>query len=348
MSARVYLDWNATAPLRPEARAAMGAAMDLLGNPSSVHAEGRAAKAMMERARNDLAHALGAEGADIVFTSGATEAAALACAGRELHCAGVEHDAVLAWCSPDLPTDKAGQVNVANPAQTALQLANSETGILQDLPTGLAVCDMTQAFGKLPLAFNWLGCDMGLISAHKFGGPKGIGAVVLRQGVDCAAQLRGGGQEMGRRAGSENLIGIAGFAAAAKAAARDLSDGVWDKVAELRDILNLALSDGGFQTISVGNTERRLPNTLCVIAPGWKGESQVMAMDLAGFAVSAGSACSSGKVRASRVLTAMGFSEALAAQAVRISLGPDTTQEQVLRFAGVWAQNHKRVLSRVA
>ena len=347
MSERVYLDWNATTPMRPEARAAMIAAMDVLGNPSSVHAEGRRAKALIERARDDIAQALGADGADVVFTSGATEAAALACAGRGLHCAPLEHEAVLAWCCDDLAVDGAGGVTVANPARTALQLANSETGIVQDVPAGLAVCDMTQAFGKLPVSFNWLGCEMGLVSAHKLGGPKGVGALVLRRGIDFSPQLRGGGQEMGRRAGTENLIGIAGFAAAASAAARDLADGVWDKVAELRNILDLALSGFGFQTISVGNSLRRLPNTLCMIAPGWKGETQVMAMDMAGFAVSAGSACSSGKVRPSRVLTAMGYTDAVAAQAIRISLGPDTTRAQVLQFADVWGREYKRITSRV-
>lgn len=345
---RIYLDWNATTPLRPEARAAMIAAMEVVGNPSSVHAEGRAAKALMERARGQIAGALGAEGADIVFTSGATEAAALACAGRGLACAPVEHEAVAAWCDAGLAVDSAGRVTVLDPAQTALQLANSETGVVQDLPQGLAVVDLTQGFGKLPVAFNWLGCDMGLVSAHKLGGPKGVGALVLRRGLDVAAQLKGGGQEMGRRAGTENLIGIAGFAAAAEAAARDLADGVWARVAEIRNILDSALSALEFGIISVGNSGPRLPNTLNLIAPGWKGETQVMAMDLAGFAVSAGSACSSGKVRASRVLKAMGYDEAAAGQAIRISLGPDVTEDQVLRFAESWARDYKRIRSRVA
>ncbi len=345
---RVYLDWNATTPLRAEARAAMIAAMDTLGNPSSVHAEGRAAKSLMERSRAKIAAALGAEGADIVFTAGATEAAALACAGRGLSCAEVEHEAVAAWCSPELAVDAAGLVTVVEPARTALQLANSETGVVQDLPEGLAVSDLTQGFGKLPLAFNWLGCQMGLISAHKLGGPKGIGALVVKRGVEVAAQMRGGGQEMGRRAGTENLIGIAGFAAAAEAAAKDLADGVWQEVAEIRNILDSALSAHEFNTISVGNSGKRLPNTLNLIAPGWKGETQVMAMDLAGFAVSAGSACSSGKVRASRVLKAMGFEEGLASQAIRISIGPGVTAEQVLRFADAWARDYRRIRARVA
>lgn len=343
---RIYLDWNATAPLRPEAKAAMIAAMELVGNPSSVHAEGRAAKALRERARGQIAAALGADGADVIFTSGATEAAALACAGRGLACAAVEHDAVLAWCDASLPVVPSGRVVIADPARTALQLANSETGIVQDLPEGLAVCDLTQGFGKLPIAFNWLGCQMGLVSAHKLGGPKGIGALVLRQGLDVTSQMRGGGQEMGRRAGTENLIGIAGFAAAAEAAMRDLARGVWEEVAQIRNILDSALSSFGFETISVGNDVARLPNTLCLIAPGWKGETQVMAMDLAGFAISAGSACSSGKVKASRTLKAMGFDEALAGQAIRVSLGPGVTREDVLRFAEVWGREYARIRSR--
>ncbi len=345
---RSYLDWNATTPLRPEAKAAMVAAMEVVGNPSSVHAEGRAAKALIEKARAQVAAALGAEGADIVFTSGATEAAALACAGRGLACAAVEHEAVAAWCDGVLPVDGQGRVTVTDPARTALQLANSETGVLQDLPQGLAVSDLTQGFGKLPLAFNWLGCDMGLIAAHKLGGPKGVGALVLRRGLDVSPQLKGGGQEMGRRAGTENLIGIAGFGAAAAAAARDLADGVWERVAEIRNILDSALSAQGFETISVGKSVPRLPNTLCLIAPGWKGETQVMAMDLAGFAVSAGSACSSGKVRASRVLRAMGYDEERAAQAIRISIGPSTTEEEVLRFAEAWSRDYRRIRSRAA
>lgn len=343
---RLYQDWNATAPLRPEAKAAMIAAMEVVGNPSSVHAEGRAAKALLERARGQIAEALGADGADIVFTSGATEAAALACAGRDLACAPVEHEAVAAWCEASLPVDAAGRVAVAMPERTALQLANSETGILQDLPTGLAVSDLTQAFGKVPLAFNWLGCAMGLVSAHKLGGPKGVGALILRRGLDVAAQMRGGGQEMGRRAGTENLIGIAGFAAAAEASARDLANGVWDEVAEIRNILDSALSSAAPQTISVGKGAARLPNTLCLVAPGWKGETQVMAMDLAGFAVSAGSACSSGKVRASRVLRAMGLDEALAGQAIRVSIGPGVTREDVLRFADSWTKAYAKARAR--
>ncbi|MFN3937479.1 MAG: cysteine desulfurase family protein [Gemmobacter sp.] len=347
MRQRVYLDWNATTPLRPEARAAMVAAFDAVGNPSSVHAEGRAARAIVERARADLAEALGAGGADIVFTSGATEAAALALAGRGLACAGVEHEAVLAWCEPRLAADAAGAVRVDQPGESTLQLANSETGLVQTLPPGLAVSDLTQGFGKLPLAFDWLGCDMGFVSAHKIGGPKGVGALVVRRGVELAPQLRGGGQELGRRAGTENVPGIAGFAAAAKAAVRDLSEGVWDRVSGIRNILESALSAEANRTISVGKDGVRLPNTLCLATPGWKGETQVMQMDLAGFAISAGSACSSGKVRASRTLLAMGLGEAIAESAIRVSLGPQTTETEVLRFAEAWLRQYRRATLRV-
>ncbi|MDX1780016.1 MAG: cysteine desulfurase family protein [Thalassovita sp.] len=345
---RVYLDHNATTPLRDEARAAMVAAMDVYGNPSSVHAEGRAAKALVEKARAQVAAALGAEGADIVFTSSATEAAALFCAGKGLHGAAVEHDAVAAWVETNLPVDAEGGVTVTKPANSVLQLANSETGVLQDLPEGLALSDMTQGFGKLPLAFNWSGAVAAVVSAHKLGGPKGIGALVIRRGTDIAAQLKGGGQEMGRRAGTENVIGIAGFGAAAEAAARDLAGGKWDRVAALRDKMEAAIAEGAPGTVFAGQKAERLPNTSCFATAGWKGETQVMQMDLAGFAISAGSACSSGKVRASRVLTAMGYGEDVAASAIRVSLGLETKEEDVMRFVETWLAKRKKFHARAA
>lgn len=348
MRTRTYLDWNATAPLRAEARTAMAAAMEIVGNPSSVHAEGRAAKAMIEAARVEVAEAFGADGADIVFTSGATEAAALALAGRGLRCAAIEHDAVTSWCQADVPVAPDGLVRVDDAAATALQLANPETGVMQDLPDGLAATDATQAFGKVPVAFNWLGAGMAMISAHKLGGPKGMGALVLRQGLSVAPRILGGGQEMGRRSGTENVIGIAGFGAAAKAAARDLAVGVWQEVAELRDLLEAAVADAAPGTIFAGQGARRLPNTSCIVTSGWKGETQVMQMDLAGFAISAGSACSSGKVKLSRVLQAMGFDERTSASAIRVSLGPQTTKDEVLRFADAWAAAHGKFRAKAA
>jgi cysteine desulfurase len=343
---RTYLDWNATTPVREESKAAMREAMEIAGNPSSVHTEGRAAKMALERAREDVAAALGAEGADIVFTSGTTEAASMVLAGHGIQCAPVEHSAVKIWCDPVLAVDHQGIVTVEDPARSSLQLANNETGVIQTLPEGLASSDLTQAFGKVPFAFNWLGITAGFVSAHKLGGPKGIGALVLRKGTDVQAMIRGGGQEQGRRAGTENLIGIMGFAAAAKAAQKDLDAGLWDEVAARRDALEARLLDAAPGAKIAGYGARRLPNTTCILTSGWKGETQVMQMDLAGFAVSAGSACSSGKVRASGALQAMGFSDAEAQSAIRISISPSLGDDQLNRFAEAWETAYGRWLER--
>ena len=211
-------------------------AMDVVGNPSSVHAEGRAAKGLIETARLQVAEAVGASGADVVFTSGATEAAALALAGRALMAAPIEHDAVDAWVDARLSVMD-GSVVVDDPAKSVVQLANSETGIVQALPSGLAVSDITQGFGRVPFAFSWSGVQMVFLSAHKFGGPKGVGALIMPQGTDLAAQIKGGGQEMGRRSGTENVVAIAGMGAAALAAQADLAAGKWDEIEKLRNIL---------------------------------------------------------------------------------------------------------------
>lgn len=319
----------------------MLAAMDVVGNPSSVHAEGRAAKGVVETARQQIAEAVGASGADVVFTSGATEAAALALAGRGLKAAPIEHDAVHAWVDTCLAVVD-GAVQVDDPAGSCVQLANSETGIVQDLPQGLAVSDITQGFGKVPFAFSWSGVQMVFLSAHKFGGPKGVGALIFPQGTDIAAQIKGGGQEMGRRSGTENVVAIAGMGAAAVAAQADLAAGKWERVAKLRNILERAIEASEKSTIFVGKGSQRLPNTSCFASPGWKGETQVMAMDLAGFAVSAGSACSSGKVKTSRVLQALGLDDEVASSAIRVSLGIETTEDEVLRFAQAWSEKRAR------
>ena len=324
----------------------MIAAMDLVGNPSSVHGEGRAAKALVERARAQVADAIGASGADVVFVSGSTEAAALACKGRGLLGAQIEHDAVKGWIDARLPVDGQGRVTVDDPARSAVQWANSETGVVQDLPKGLAVSDITQGVGRLPFAFSWSEIGMVFLSAHKFGGPKGIGALVFPAGTDIAAQITGGGQEMGRRSGTENVIGIAGMGAAITAAMRDLQDGVWERVEKLRNILESGVEAFEKETILVGNESARLPNTSCLLTRGWKGEAQVMVMDLAGFAISAGSACSSGKVKASGVLRAMGFDETDAASAIRVSLGPENTEEDVTRFVDVWTEKFAKHRAR--
>ena len=347
MNQRIYLDHNATTPLRAEARAAMLAAMDVVGNPSSVHFEGRGAKAIVERARSQISQAFGVGAHDIVFTSSATEAAALALKDRGFHAGDVEHDAVAAWVRPDLAVIE-GRIAVIDAATTALQLANSETGIVQDVPHGVGFCDMTQAFGKLATSFAWSGADMACASAHKLGGPKGVGCLLMKPGQEIMAQIHGGGQEMGRRAGTENVIGIAGFGAAAEAAARDLADGKWAPIEKLRNILEKVLEASGKPLILVGTGSTRLPNTSCFAAPGWKGETQVMQMDLAGFAVSAGSACSSGKVKASRVLRAMGYDDDVASCAIRVSLGLETTEDEVEQFATAWLAAYERFLARKA
>ena len=272
----------------------------------------------------------------------------MALAGRDISGAFIEHDAVRAWINEDLASDADGVVQPQEPEKSTLQLANSETGVVQSLPSGLAVTDATQAFGKLPMAFNWLGADMAIVSAHKLGGPKGIGALVMKRGIDLVARLKGGGQEMGRRAGTENIIGAVGFSAAAKAAQLDIESGAWQRVEKLRDLLESTIENDAKETIFFGKGATRLPNTSCFAITGWKGETQVMQMDLAGFAISAGSACSSGKVKASAVLQAMGYDATTASSAIRVSLGCDNTEDDVLRFAESWLAQWRKFRARAA
>ncbi|WP_420014319.1 cysteine desulfurase family protein [Sulfitobacter sediminis] len=347
----------------------MQAAMDVMGNPSSVHAEGRAAKALIERARAQVAALVGCTRAQVIFTSSATEAAALAVAQKDRHGGGfaalpTEHDCMRVWSEVDMPSafDSAGAFDasafdaVIGEALVAVSAANSETGVM--LPdrsvaaragAGQAVvCDITQMAGKMPIRFGDTKPAYAILSAHKLGGPKGVGAFINFTADDPTPILRGGGQEMNRRSGTENVIGIAGFGAAAEAAAQDVASGRWDRVAELRNILENALEASAKKTIFVGKGAPRLPNTSCLIAEGWKGETQVMQMDLAGFAISAGSACSSGKVKASTVLRAMGFDEVQASGAIRVSLGLETTKEDVLRFADTWLAKREKHEQRAA
>ena len=341
MKPRTYLDWNATAPLRPQARAAMLAAMELPGNPSSVHAEGRAARAAVERARAQVAAAVGCAPGQVIFTSGATEAAGVLAGFGRVTVQPTAHDAVFAH-----RRDGDGD----GPSVHAMGLANSETGIVSDLPergpdgwpvpgappADLLLLDITQAVGRIPFSFAWSGADMAILSAHKLGGPKGVGALILRDGLAVPALALGGGQETGRRAGTENVIGIAGFGAAAEDAMRDLDAGAMARVEKLRNILEETLASAFPMTIFVGQGAARLPNSACIATPGWKAETQVMQMDLAGYAISAGAACSSGKVRPSRVLTAMGLDDETARSAIRVSLGPMTTEDEIRGFCAAW------------
>jgi cysteine desulfurase len=366
---RVYLDWNATTPLRPEARAAMAAAWDLGGNPSSVHAEGRAARRLVEDARAVVAGAVGTDARNVVFTSGGTEANSLALTPglrrnsglpiNRLVVSSIEHASILAGgrFPPDaieiVGVGEAGIVDLGRlramladgpPALVSVMSANNETGALQ--PTaeiadivhgagGMLHVDAIQSFGKIRFDIKELKADLLSVSAHKLGGPKGAGALVLSEGLGgLEALLRGGGQELGRRAGTENVAGIAGFGAAAKAALASLDDDM-ARAEKLRNRLETGLR----QTCGVfvfSETAPRLPNTTLFTVPGLKAETAVIGFDLEGIAVSSGSACSSGKVQPSHVVEAMGFGPEPAKGAVRLSLGWSTTEADIDRCLEAW------------
>jgi cysteine desulfurase len=369
MADRVYLDWNATTPLRPEAKVAMAGAWDFCGNPSSVHAEGRQARRLVEDARGAIATAVGGRPQDIVFSSGGTEANALALMPglrrnasapvQRLLASAVEHTSVLSGgrFSPEAIgtiavtrsglldlDDLRGKLDGGPPALVSVMLANNETGAVQPVAEaadivhaagGLLHVDAMQAFGKVLFDINVIKADLVTLSAHKIGGPKGVGAVVLAEGVQgLEPLLRGGGQELGRRAGTENVAGISAFGAAAKAAMAALRDDA-ARLEALRD----TLEDGLRQTpgmIVFSEDVPRLPNTTLFTAPGLKAETAVIGFDLAGIAVSSGSACSSGKVQPSHVLAAMGFGRELAQGAVRLSLGWSTSGADIDLALKAW------------
>jgi len=351
-----YLDANATEPLRPEARAAAIAAMDLVGNPSSVHAAGRAARRVLEDARAVIAGRYGVAPGSVVFTSGGTEANALAIhalrAGRRMIVGATEHDAVRA-AAPDaqvLPVDASGVADLGvlaelvaqGPALVCLMLANNETGTLQPVEAAAALCrrhgallhvDAVQAAGRIPMA---MAGDSMALSSHKLGGPKGAGALLLGPGVDVGPLVAGGGQERGRRGGTPALPAIAGFAAAASAPIPD--------VAGLRDAAEAAAVGCG--AVVLGGTHR-LPNTACLALPGVRADTQVIALDLAGVQVSAGAACSSGKVGVSHVLQAMGCGE-LAGHAIRVSLPWNAAEADVAAFIQAYADMAARLRKMAA
>ena len=369
MPDRVYLDWNATTPLRPEARAAMAAAWDLAGNPSSVHAEGRQARRLVEEARAEVAGAVGALLRNVVFTSGGTEANALALtpglrrgAGspvERLLVSAIEHASVLA--GGRFPAAVIGTIGVTSaglldldrlrsalesgpPALVSVMLANNETGAVQPVAEaaeivhaagGLLHVDAIQAFGKIPFDTKALNADLMTISAHKIGGPKGVGALILAEGMlGPEPLLRGGGQERGHRAGTENVAGIAGFGAAVKAAmsSRD-RDAI--RLENLRNRLERGLRQAPGAVV-FSEDAPRLPNTTLFTVPGLKAETAVIGFDLGGIAVSSGSACSSGKVQPSHVLAAMGFGPETAQGAVRLSLGWSTSDQDIDRCLEAW------------
>ena len=378
MSGRVYLDYNATAPTRPEVRTAMAEAMELHGNPSSVHEEGRGARALIEQAREKVAALVGAEPRQVIFTSGGTESNVTALSPANVNredpdgvvcfMPGIEHPSVLAYgrFAPQsvrkIAVTGDGVIDVGaledeitehNAAagkasfMVSVMRANNETGALQPVSEisgivrqhgGILHCDSVQAAGKIPLDIKALGAHMMSLSAHKIGGPHGVGALVLGEGFASLPSplLVGGGQELRARSGTENVAGIIGFGAAAECAARGLD--VIAGLAPLRDRLEAEIAARAPNAVFFSQNTERLPNTTNFAVPGMKADTLVIAFDLAGVAVSAGASCSSGKVERSHVLEAMNADEDAARGAIRVSLGWNTREEDVDKFIDEWAR----------
>jgi len=359
---QTYLDYNATAPLKGEVIEAVRAALGRTGNPSSVHGFGREARRALERAREAVAAMVGAAPGQVVFTSGGTEANNQALCGSPgvVVVSAVEHDSVLA-AVPDAGravVDREGRVELARldeqlgraaPALVSVMLANNETGVIQPVREVIEVarrhgarvhCDAVQAGGKLAIDMATLGVDFLTLSAHKLGGPQGVGALVVGAGIEPAALLRGGGQERRWRPGTENLAGIVGFGCACELA---MADTGWRRrTSALRDRLEQEIEAIAPAARVFGRGAERLPNTSCLTMPGVGNQTQLIEFDLAGIAVSTGSACSSGKVGPSHVLAAMGVDPAEAASAVRVSFGWASTVEDVERFVEVWGRLYAR------
>ena len=372
MVERSYFDWNATAPLRPQAAEALRAALSVPGNPSSVHAEGRAARRLVEEAREDVAALVGARPGDVVFTSSGTEANMLALTPaiqtaderrprEKLLISAIEHSSVRTGgrfprdAVADIAVDADGRVDLAALADAlakasrplvSIMLANNETGVVQPIAQAAAIVhaaggllhvDAVQAAGRIACDINALGADLLTLSAHKIGGPKGVGALIrAREDIHFPDPLiRGGGQERGLRAGTENVAGIAAFGAAA-AAVRRQGAAEADHMRALRDKLEAGLKAVAPGAVIFGEKAERLPNTTLFATEGMKAETAVISFDLEGIAVSSGAACSSGKVQPSHVLAAMGVSPTLTRGAVRLSLGWTSTEADVERFLGAW------------
>lgn len=381
MLQRINLDANAGAPLLPEARDATMAVLEVMANPSSVHAEGRRSRAFVETARSDVAAAIGVAPANVIFTSGATEAAALALTPRvfvdgtlapagRLYVGATEHPCVLAGGRFDpslltvLPVERSGRIDLAaldralaehdesaGVPYVALMLANNESGVIHPVAEAARVakrhgayvfCDAVQALGRIPVDIGTLGVDFLALSAHKIGGPQGAGALVLAdEAVQPEPLLTGGGQERRRRAGTENVAAIAGFGIAAKHAVAHLSD--VERLAALRAELERELLLVSAGTRVFGAEAERLPNTTLFAVPGVAAEKAVMAFDLEGVGVSAGSACSSGKVAESHVLRAMGAPAAMAGSGIRVSLPHSASAADIEGFVAAWRAIHTRM-----
>jgi cysteine desulfurase len=368
MPSRVYLDHNAGAPLRAEARDAIAAALEIGANPSSVHAPGRAARAVIERARGQIAALAGVAPGSIVFTSGATEANNLALKGAPVArrlASAVEHVSVLDVADRErVPVDPRGIVDLAalasmldssTPTLVSVMAANNETGVIQPIVEiarivhdagALVHCDAAQIPGRAPLAPIVAVCDLVSLSSPKIGGPQGAGTLIVREGIDLKPQIVGGGQERRLRAGTENLSGVVGFGAAAEAVLVEESIA---RVVALRDRLEAGAQLLAPEAVVIGIDAPRLPNTSALALPGIPAESQILSLDLAGIAVGAGAACSSGKIARSHVLAAMGIDDDIAAATIRVSLGPTTTEADVDAFLAAWSALRTRArANRVA
>ena len=363
----LYLDYNATTPLKPQVRALMHDIFSDIGNASSVHGFGRAARGRIEYAREQVASLAGVFSNQVIFTSGATESNNTVLkhfSGQRVFVSAIEHSSVLESV-PDvqkIPVTKEGIIDMATfeallhngppPALISIMLVNNETGVIQPVaemarlakkihPGVFIHTDAVQAAGRIPIDFPALHVDYLSLSAHKMGGPQGVGTLIVAPGASSAVLLHGGGQEKRQRAGTENVAGIAGFGLAAELAVKDMA--AFQKLATWRDRLEAALKAAAPEAVFFGQTAPRVANTSNIALPGAPAEMQLMALDLEGIAVSSGSACSSGTIKPSHVLLAMSADSGLAASALRISLGWSTTESEVARLIGVWTQMRNRI-----
>jgi len=380
-----YLDYNATAPVRPEVIETVAETMALVGNSSSVHAAGRKVHCLVEEAREGVRTMVNGPVNGVIFTSGGTEAIHYAIHGtvgaglvKRVFVSAIEHAAVPASATTAMTSE--GPVRVETLPVTAtgqldldalrsrldgydtqrdggflvcLMLANNETGVIQPVTKaaeivhaagGLVFVDAAQAVGKIPVNFVMLDADMLAMTGHKFGGPLGVGALIVRPNLSLAPVMRGGGHEMNRRAGTTNAPAILGLAKACALAAAGLGHG--KTIAAWRDRMEAAISQAGAQVWGAG--QERLPGTLSFSAPGFPSETQLMALDLEGIAVSGGSACSSGKAKPSHVLKAMGADDNLAKCGVRVSLGWNSREADADAFISAWTAAYARVKERAA
>lgn len=368
----IYLDYNATAPVRSEVVHAMTEALNSFGNASSIHGPGRQARSRIDAARGDIARLVGAKADEVVFTSGGTEANSLALCGttaNRMVVSAIEHDSVLRAVPANsalIPVLASGIIDLAAldemlgktdaPTLVSIMLANNETGIIQPVTQAADIahahgallhCDAAQAVGKMAVDCGALGADLLTLSAHKFGGPQGVGALIVRQGLEITPRMRGGGQERGRRGGTENIAAIVGFGVASVLAGQTLPLLI-EQMSALRDRLETGVQEITPYAVFFGRDAQRLANTSCFALPGVTAATQVMNLDLAGVAVSAGAACSSGKLVRSHVLSAMGVEDGLAGAAIRVSLGWATNAAEVDAFLSAWEMIAGRVKLRQA